>query len=127
MFEKSYARIGQMIDTLSDYVTLIVNVPETHAEQLREVMAQAGAGRFGNYTHCSWSTKGLGRFRPGAGANPAIGQQGQLESVVEEQIQTICSRHNLERVLAAIKQAHPYEQMVIDIYPVYQMGLKTNR
>jgi hypothetical protein len=62
---------------------IVVFAPETHADILREVMGKAGAGKIGNYEHCTFSIKGTGRFRPTVGANPAIGEVGSLEAVAE--------------------------------------------
>ena len=61
---------------------------------------------------------------PLEGSNPFIGKETVLEEVVEERIETVCSRDVLETVLKAIKNAHPYEETVIDIYPVYEIGRK---
>lgn len=108
----------------SDYVTIVVTVPESHADAIREVMGRAGAGQVGNYSHCSYSVKGIGRFMPNSGSNPHLGKEGVLEEVVEERIETICRRAILEHVLEEIKKAHPYEETVIDIYPVYEIGRK---
>jgi hypothetical protein len=109
---------------LSDYVTIVFTVPEAHADTLREVMGKAGAGKEGNYSYCSYSMKGVGRFMPNQGSNPYLGKQGVLEEVIEERIETTCNLAILEQVLEAIKQAHPYEEMTIDIYPVYEIGRK---
>ena|SRR3990167_9125434 len=109
---------------LSDCVTIVVAVPETHAHIVREAMARAGAGRVGNYSHCSYSVKGIGRFMPTIGANPYLGKEGVIEEVVEERIETVCSREVLIHVLEEIKKAHPYEELIIDIYPVYEIGIK---
>ncbi len=109
---------------LSNYFTIVVIVPETHADILREAMAQAGAGETPHYSHGSFSIKGTSRFMPKKGARPFIGQIDVPETVVEERIETICSRECLERVIAAIKKAHPYEETVIDIFPVYDIGIK---
>lgn len=109
---------------LSDYVTIVFAVPETHAAIVREAMGKAGAGKVGDYSYCSFSVKGIGRFMPLEGSNPFIGKETVLEEVVEERIETVCSRDVLETVLKAIKNAHPYEETVIDIYPVYEIGRK---
>jgi hypothetical protein len=61
---------------------------------------------------------------PNKGATPYLGKQGILEEVIEERIETVCSRVVLEHVLKEIKKAHPYEETVIDIYPVYEIGRK---
>lgn len=109
---------------LSDYVTIVVTVPETHANEVREAMGRAGAGKVGDYSYCSYSLKGIGRFMPNKGSKPHLGKVGVLEEVVEERIETVCNRSILENVLEEIKKAHPYEETVIDIYPVYEIGRK---
>lgn len=111
----------------SEYVTLIITVPETHADHMREVMGRAGAGKVGEYSHCSFSVKGIGRFIPNDTANPYIGKKGILEEVVEERIEAVCSIAILDHVIEEIKKAHPYEEAVIDIYPVYEIGRKKAR
>jgi len=79
-------------------------------------MGKAGAGHIGNYSFCSFSSKGVGRFKPEKGAHPAIGEVGKLESVEEERIEIICNRDVLKDVIAAIKKVHPYEEVALDIY-----------
>jgi hypothetical protein len=110
---------------LSDYVTLVIIVPESHAELIREVMGKAGAGESDRYSHGSFSVKGTSRFKPKKGARPFVGQEGVIETAFEERIETICSLERLGSVVEAIKKAHPYEETVIDIYPIYRMGYKT--
>jgi hypothetical protein len=95
---------------------IVVFVPEADGEALRRAMGDAGAGRIGNYVHCSFTVKGIGRFEPLAGARPAIGEVGKLEAVVEERIETVCAEDRLADVLAAIRRAHPYEEPAIDVY-----------
>ncbi|KKW21614.1 MAG: hypothetical protein UY62_C0021G0022 [Parcubacteria group bacterium GW2011_GWF2_50_9] len=88
-------------------------VPETHAEKVRRGMGEAGAGKVGNYSHCSFSVKGVGRFRPESGAKPTLGKLGKLEEVDEERITMQCERRLLKQVISAIKEAHPYEEAPI--------------
>ena len=97
---------------------IVVYVPEDHADQLREAMGNAGAGKIGNYTHCTFTVKGTGRFKPGEGANPTIGNVGKLEEVAEDRIETVCNETKLKQVLKAIKNAHPYEEPATDVYPI---------
>ncbi|MGJ4887825.1 hypothetical protein [Bradyrhizobium sp. HKCCYLR20261] len=97
---------------------IVVYVPEADGEAVRSAMGAAGAGRIGNYDYCSFTLKGMGRFRPLAGANPAIGTVGQLETVEEERIETVCAADRLKAVLGAIRGAHPYEEPAIDVYPL---------
>ena len=102
-------------------VKLTIYVPETHADAVRQAAGDAGAGKIGNYSHCSFSCKGTGRFLPLKGAKPAIGSVGQPETVVEERIELDCPRTLIKEVLAAIRRAHPYEEPAIDIQPVYDL------
>jgi hypothetical protein len=99
-------------------VKLVVFVPLTHTDMVREAMGKAGAGRIGNYTHCSFSSRGVGRFRPEDGAHPAIGEVGNLEEVEEERIEVVCTRELLLKVIDAIKTVHPYEEVALDVYPL---------
>jgi hypothetical protein len=105
----------------SKIVKIAVFVPETHTNVVREAMGKAGAGKIGNYNFCSFSSKGVGRFKPEEGAHPHIGLVGKLEEVVEEKIEAVCSRGKLQAVINAIKDVHPYEEVALDIYPVEDM------
>jgi hypothetical protein len=72
----------------------------------------------GDYKHCSFSTKGVGRFIPLKTAHPTIGEIGKPEEVVEEKIETVCYKKDLDRILKAVKAVHPYEEVAIDVYPL---------
>ncbi|MBP6854884.1 MAG: YqfO family protein [Candidatus Pacebacteria bacterium] len=102
----------------STHVKIVVFVPETHTDIVREAMGKAGAGKIGNYSHCSFSSKGIGRFKPEDGANPHIGEVGKFEEVVEERIETVCPREKLQEVITAIKEVHPYDEVALDVYPL---------
>ena len=101
---------------MSKQYKIVVYVPEVNADALREAMGAAGAGVVGKYEHCSFSTKGVGRFKPMDGANPTIGEVGTLEEVQEEKIETVCSEEKLQDVLKAIKDVHPYEEPSTQVY-----------
>ncbi|HSH31380.1 MAG TPA: YqfO family protein [Candidatus Saccharimonadales bacterium] len=103
---------------MTELVKLVVFVPEADADQVRRALGEAGAGRIGNYSFCSFSSKGTGRFKPEPGADPVIGTVGQLEAVTEERIEVACQRDQLQSIIQAIKKVHPYEEVVIDIYPM---------
>lgn len=102
----------------NETVKIVVFVPETHAESVRDAMGKAGAGLVGDYAHCSFSVKGTGRFLPLSTAHPAIGKVGKMEEVVEERIETVCYKKDLEKIINAIKTIHPYEEVAIDVYPL---------
>lgn len=105
---------------MSNY-KIVVTVPESEADALREAIGNAGGGKVGNYTHCSFSVKGTGRFLPVDGANPTIGQVGQLEEVAEERIEITCDGDSVKAVVAAIRETHSYEEPAIDIYELKEL------
>lgn len=98
------------------FVKIVVYTPESHAEKVREALAKSGCGHIGKYDFCSFSVKGVGRFRPLKGAKPFVGKAGRIEKVAEERIETICPKAKLNAVLAAVKKVHPYEEPAIDVY-----------
>ena len=103
------------------YVKISVGVPLPAADAVREAMGAAGAGKQGSYEYCSFTARGVGRFRPLAGARPAIGVVGKLQAVEEVVLETICHRDLAPGVIAAIKAAHPYEEPAIDIMPRFEL------
>lgn len=105
----------------SNNVKIVVFVPESHTNVVREAIGRAGAGKIGNYTYCSFSSKGIGRFKPEEGAHPNIGEIGKFESVTEERIEAVCERNKVVDVINAIKKVHPYEEIALDIYPLEEI------
>jgi len=103
-------------------VKIVVFVPLTYVDVVREAIGKAGAGIIGNYSYCSFSSKGIGRFKPNKMANPHIGKADQLEKVEEERIEFVCSRDKAKSVIIAIKKVHPYEEVALDIYPLMEEG-----
>ena len=87
-----------------------VNTPLSHCDIIREAMGNAGAGRIGNYTHCSFSVQGTGRSKHTLEAIPFA-----FEIVEEERIETFCNPDQLKDIVIAIRDAHPYEEPVITI------------
>jgi len=102
-------------------VKVVVFVPESHADLIRKVIGENGAGEIGNYSFCSFSVKGIGRFKPENNANPAIGETGKLESVLEERIEFVCDRSLVKDIIALIKRNHPYEEVALDVYPLEEI------
>lgn len=100
---------------------IVIFVPVADAEKLRQAMGDAGAGEWRNYHHASFSSKGIGRFTPSKGANPAIGEIGKPEEVEEERIEVICREEKIKEVMAAIKRVHPYEEIPLEIYQLVDM------
>src|SRR3989344_4465283 len=95
---------------------IVVYVPLTHVDQVREAIGKVGGGKLGKYSFCSFSTRGMGRFKPEEGANPHIGKIGELESVEEERIEISVEDSLVQSVISAIKEVHPYEEVALDVY-----------
>ena len=101
---------------------LVVFVPKESEAEVREALGKAGAGAIGNYSHCSFSAEGTGRFLPEEGSKPTIGELGQLEAVSEVRIETIIPETIEKKVLSAMIKAHPYEEVAYDIYRLDNQG-----
>ncbi|MCQ4118959.1 Nif3-like dinuclear metal center hexameric protein [Rhodococcus tibetensis] len=94
----------------------VVPVPVDDAAKIRRALFDAGAGHIGNYRDCSWSVTGEGQFLPTDGANPALGSVGELEHVEESRVEVIAPRRIRAAVLAALRAAHPYEEVAFDVF-----------
>jgi dinuclear metal center YbgI/SA1388 family protein len=94
----------------------VVFVPAADAQALREAMFAAGAGHIGDYSHCSWSVSGTGQFLPHDGASPAIGTVGNIEKVSEDRVEMVAPSRLRAHVLAALRNAHPYEEPAFDVF-----------
>lgn len=105
-----------------DYYKLAVFVPETHMEQVRKALGDAGAGAIGKYSHCSFASPGRGCFLPGQGAEPWLGRQGKFEEVDEYKLETLVESYRLGEVLAAMRSVHPYEEIAYDLLPMANEG-----
>ena len=103
---------------MEEQVKIVTFVPRENSDAVREVLGSAGAGNLGEYSFCSYSVVGTGRFLPSVHANPHIGTAGKVELVEEERIEVQCNRSEAKKVAAAIRQVHPYEEVPIDIYPL---------
>lgn len=102
---------------------IVTFVPEgEHADRVREAMCRAGAGWIGNYSDCTYMVGGTGTYRPLEGTNPFIGRKGMLEKTAEVRIETIVPQSGVEKVVAEMVKAHPYEEVAYDIYPVENKG-----
>lgn len=95
---------------------LVVYTPHSHAESVSQAVFAAGAGHLGNYSHCGFKLSGTGTFLPEDGAKPFLGQVGQVERAEEERFETVVPASRKDAVIAAMKQAHPYEEVAYDLY-----------
>jgi len=117
--------IGDYVENpAGDNYKLVVFVPINAAAKVANAVFAAGAGAIGNYSHCGFGAKGNGTFLPLEGARPAIGKKGRFETVPEVRFETIVPAEKLERVVAAMKKAHPYETPAFDCFRLYNPQAK---
>lgn len=107
---------------MTELVVIVCFAPLGHAGAIREALANAGAGRIGEYSACSFSARGEGRFLPSADATPHIGQPGMPEVVDEVRIECICPRPLARTAVAAMLATHPYEQPAWHCYSVLHLA-----
>ena len=94
---------------------LTVFIPDEALDEVKNALFEAGAGQIGNYSHCCWQIKGQGQFKPTAGSNPYLGEQNQLEQVIEWRVEMVVTKERIKPVITALKQAHPYETPAYDV------------
>lgn len=97
-------------------VQLVVYVPLSHLQIVKDAIFAAGAGSYQNYDQCCWESHGVGQFRPLEGADPFIGVVGHVEALPEVKIETICREEVVLAVIEALKKAHPYEEPAFGLF-----------
>jgi dinuclear metal center YbgI/SA1388 family protein len=95
---------------------LVTYIPETHFEKVRDKIFEAGAGVIGNYDKCGFSVPGKGSFRGNEDSNPFTGAKGELHHENEIRFETILYSYLKSKVIAALLDAHPYEEVAYDLY-----------
>ncbi|HDP74548.1 MAG TPA: Nif3-like dinuclear metal center hexameric protein [Bacteroidales bacterium] len=99
-------------------VKLVTFVPTEYAEVVRQAMFNAGAGVIGNYDSCSFNIQGQGTFRAGDATNPFVGEKGTIHFEPEVRVETVVPRYTLNAVINAMVEAHPYEEVAYDVFPL---------
>ncbi|MEQ8624741.1 MAG: Nif3-like dinuclear metal center hexameric protein [Vicingaceae bacterium] len=95
---------------------LVFFCPTADAEKVRNAVFEAGAGKIGEYGSCSFNTKGEGTFRAGENTHPHVGEKGQLHFEAETRVETIVPNNILGKVIQAMIEVHPYEEVAYDLY-----------
>jgi dinuclear metal center YbgI/SA1388 family protein len=105
----------KLVETKSTQYKLVTFVPENGVEAVSRAMFEAGAGRIGKYSSCSFRSTGTGTFFGEEGTNPAVGVSGKLERAPEIRLETVVSIAKAAEVIAALRKAHPYEEPAFDL------------
>ena len=99
-------------------VKIFVTIPLENVEDVRNTVCESGAGLIGNYSFCTSSTKSIGTFKLNDSANLYIGENNKLEFVEEEKLEFVCNIDKVKTVISKLREAHPYEELAIDIVPL---------
>ncbi|MGB9809884.1 MAG: Nif3-like dinuclear metal center hexameric protein [Caldanaerobacter sp.] len=98
------------------YRKIVVYVPKGYEDVVRNAMCSAGAGFIGNYSDSTFQVEGTGTFKPLEGSNPFIGEIGELKRVEEIRLETVVPQKYLDKVINAMLNVHPYEEVAYDVY-----------
>ncbi len=99
-------------------VKIVTFVPVDQTRAVIAAMAEGGAGVIGDYTECAFTSPGTGTFRPGPDTDPHVGTPGRIEEVAEHRVEMVVATRDLQTVLGRLRQAHPYEEVPVDLYPL---------
>jgi len=95
---------------------LVTFVPDAYTEKVRNELFSAGAGHIGNYSNCSFNNSGMGTFMGNDTSNPFVGKKNKFHFERENKIETIFPKHLENKIISALKNTHPYEEVAYDIY-----------
>ncbi len=97
---------------------LVLFCPTQSADEVRQAIFNAGAGSIGDYSQCSFNLEGFGTFKAGEESTPYVGTIGEEHRETELRLETVLPAHLQGRVVHAMKEAHPYEEVAYDLYPI---------
>ena len=100
---------------------LVWFVPREALDPTREAVFAAGAGRIGRYEHCSWYTAGTGTFLGTEGTEPSVGEPGREQRTNELRVEAVVPARRAKEVVAALIEAHPYEEVAFELYPLVEL------
>ena len=100
---------------------LVIYVPEESLENVKTAVFTAGAGKIGNYSHCSWQVKGQGQFKPEIGSSPFKGEVNKLGKVDEYRWELVCPDRDIKNIVQAMLEAHPYETPAYHLVEVFTL------
>ncbi len=103
---------------------LVTYVPVDHLDKVRNAVFNAGAGIIGNYDNCGFTVGGTGSFRAGEGTNPYVGEKNTMHFEEEARFETILFSHLKDKVISALLETHPYEEVAYDLYPIENDNVK---
>ena len=100
----------------------VIYVPTTHYDVVRQAVIQNMTTQIGDYSGCTFTTsEGEGTFIPLEGSNPYLGHEGKLEKVKECQVSFMGTNAEIQHIVAAVQDVHPYEEIAMDVFELKNM------
>jgi dinuclear metal center YbgI/SA1388 family protein len=115
--------ISFLVNLKSNQYKLSVFAPMECADKIADAMFNAGGGIIGEYSRCSFMSKGSGTFMGSPASNPARGRIGEFVSADEVKLEIVVDRWKLNSVLSALKEVHPDEEPAYDLSPLHNPNL----
>ena len=106
-----------------EFCKLEIYLPESHLEAVQQALWSVDAGHIGAYDRCLSRSRVESCWRPLEGTDPFLGMPGELCRAEEWKVEVCCREDRLAETLAAVRAAHPYEEPVINVIPLYRTGL----
>ena len=94
---------------------LTTYVPKKDADNVRAALFDVGAGAIGNYDNCSFNMEGTGTYKGNENSHPVIGEKLTLHHENETFISVVFEAHLEKKLLNALFNEHPYEEVAYDI------------
>lgn len=108
------------------FLKLEIFIPETHLDALQLALREADAGHIGNYDCCMSYSRVMGTWRPLPGTSPYIGAEDIISCEPELKVEVTIRTERLAETLQAVRKAHPYEEPVINVIPLWGTGLSAS-
>ena len=105
------------------YCKVEVFIPKSHLSDLSEVLKKLDIGHIGNYSECLSYSEVTSRWKSLNGSDPYIGEVGKLSEEKELKVEATCEKDKIDILIKEIKKIHPYEEPVINVIPLYKLGL----
>lgn len=85
--------------------------PQEATEKVLNALFEAGAGKIGEYSGCSFLAEGTGTYTPSEHSDPYIGTKGTPHREAETRIEVLLPSYLEKKVLSALLSSHPYEEV----------------
>lgn len=102
----------------TSYKLLVIYTPYEQAKEVRQALHQIGLGQVGDYDNVSYTSEGLGRFRPSQAAEPFIGAANKDQKVAEERAEILVPSQLVSRAIRTLHEVHPYEEPVFHLLDI---------